>query len=42
VYMVGYAGQYAAYWVNGGAGTLLPMPSGMGYSNASAIAVVTQ
>ena len=41
VYMVGSAGQYAAYWVNGGAGTLLPMPSGMGYSNASAVAVAT-
>ena len=42
VYMVGSAGQQATYWVNGGAGTLLPMPSGMASSNASAIAVVTQ
>jgi hypothetical protein len=42
VYMVGSAGQYAAYWVNGGAGTLLPMPSGAAYSNASAVAVATQ
>jgi len=42
VYMVGSAGQYATYWVNAGAGTLLPMPSGTAYSNASAIAVATQ
>jgi len=42
MYMVGSAGQYAAYWVNGGAGTLLPMPSGEAYSSASAIAVSTQ
>lgn len=42
LYMVGYAGEYAAYWVNGGAGTLLPMPSGEAYSYASAIAVATQ
>ena len=42
VYMVGSAAQYAVYWVNGGAGTLLPTPSGMASSNASAIAVVTQ
>jgi len=42
VYMVGSAGQYAAYWVNGGAGTLLPMPSGMAYAQAGSIAVATQ
>ena len=42
VYVVGSAGQYATYWVNGGAGTLLPMPSGIAYSNASAIAVARQ
>ncbi len=27
VYTVGYAGQTAAYWVNDGEGTLLPMPA---------------
>ena len=42
VYVVGSAGQYATYWVNGGAGTLLPTPSCIAYSNASAIAVATQ
>jgi len=42
VYMSGSAGVYAAYWVNGGGGTLLPMPSGMAVSSAGAIAVATQ
>lgn len=42
VYMVGSAGQYAVYWVDGGAGTLLPMPSGTYQSGANAIAVTTQ
>jgi hypothetical protein len=42
VYMVGSAGAAAAYWVNGGAGTLLPLPSGTYESGASAIAVATQ
>jgi hypothetical protein len=35
-------GQNAAYWVNGGEATLLPMPSGTHESWASAIAVATQ
>lgn len=34
--------QTAAYWVNGGEATLLPMPSGTAVSWASAIAVATQ
>jgi hypothetical protein len=42
VYTVGYAGQTAAYWVNDGAATLLPMPSGMYESWAHAIAVATR
>jgi hypothetical protein len=42
VYMVGSAGETATYWVNGGAATLLPMPSGTYESWASAIAVATQ
>jgi hypothetical protein len=42
VYMVGSAGQNATYWVNGGAGTLLPVPSGTASSYATAIAVATQ
>ena len=35
-------GQTAAYWVNGGEATLLPMPSGTHESWASAIAVATR
>jgi hypothetical protein len=35
-------GQKAAYWVNGGEATLLPMPSGTYESWSSAIAVATQ
>jgi hypothetical protein len=42
VYAVGYAGQTAAYWVNDGEGTLLPMPSGAYKSWANAITVSTQ
>ena len=42
VYVVGYAGQTAAYWVNDGEGTLLPMPSGAHKSLANAITVSTQ
>ncbi len=42
VYTVGYAGQTAAYWVNDGEGTLLPMPSGAYKSWANAITVSTQ
>jgi hypothetical protein len=34
--------ETAAYWVNGGEATLLPMPSGTSESYASAIAVATQ
>jgi hypothetical protein len=36
------AGQTAAYWVNGGEATLLPMPSGTAESYATGIAVATQ
>ena len=39
VYLAGNAGDMAAYWVNGGAGTLLPWPN---ESWANAITVVTQ
>jgi hypothetical protein len=35
-------GQTAAYWVNGGEATLLPMPSGTADSYATGIAVATQ
>ena len=35
-------GQTAAYWVNDGEGTLLPMPSGAYESWANAITVSTQ
>jgi hypothetical protein len=42
VYVMGYAGQTAAYWVNDGEGTLLPIPSGSYKSWANAIAVSTQ
>jgi hypothetical protein len=46
VYVAGSAvnstSQVAVLWVNGGARTLLPMPSGMAYSFANAITVVTQ
>jgi hypothetical protein len=43
VYSVGSVGiSNAAYWVNGGEATLLPMPSGTYESWSSAIAVVTQ
>ena len=49
VYAVGYledstigVGQTAAYWVNDGEGTLLPMPSGAYESWANAIAVSSQ
>lgn len=41
VYLVGSAGTTASYWVNGGAGTLLPLPSN-NQSWANAITVVTQ
>lgn len=41
-YTVGYAGQTAAYWVNDGEGTLLPMPSGAYKSWANSITVSTQ
>jgi hypothetical protein len=34
--------ETGAYWVNGGAATLLPMPSGTSESYANAIAVATQ
>lgn len=42
VYVAGYAGETAAYWVNDGAGTLLPMPGGAHKSWANAIMVSTQ
>jgi hypothetical protein len=42
VYVVGSWGKYATYWVNGGAGTLLPMPSGTSQADAIAITVATQ
>ncbi len=42
VYVVGSWGPYATYWVNGGAGTLLPMPSGTSQAQAYAVAVDTQ
>jgi hypothetical protein len=43
VYSVGSVGiSDAAYWVNGGAATLLPMPSGTYESQSTAIAVDTQ
>jgi hypothetical protein len=42
VYLVGTAGSTATYWVNGGAGTLLPLPSNTYASWANAITVVTQ
>lgn len=42
VYVVGSWGPYATYWVNGGAGTLLPMPSGTSQADAIAIAVDSQ
>jgi hypothetical protein len=43
VYAVGAVGiSNAAYWVNGGAATLLPMPSGTAESYATGIAVATQ
>jgi hypothetical protein len=45
VYTVGTvvdSGETAAYWVNGGAATLLPMSSGTSESYATAIAVATQ
>jgi hypothetical protein len=42
VYVVGYVGQTATYWVNDGQGTLLPLPSGAYKSWASAITVSTQ
>jgi hypothetical protein len=35
-------GQTAAYWVNGGEATLLPMPSGTAESYATGITVATQ
>lgn len=42
VYMVGSAGMQGAYWVNGGAATLLPVLTGTYESWAGAIAVATQ